>query len=87
MSPAPVRKAVTYKLPPELLEKVAARAVSLGCTRTQVVQLALETALSGMVVRSGGPRVAEAVAPVRTASVPVVDRAAAFRAAAARREG
>lgn len=80
------RKAVTVKLPPALLDQVAARAAKLGCTKTAFYERALEAALGGAVAPAQGE---DGVAPVKGLVERRMDpgeaRAAAFRAARARR--
>lgn len=79
------RRSVTYKLPPELLAKLKARASETGCSMTVIVQRALEAELRRAVAPSAPvPAVGEAAGPVGPAAG-VVDRASAFRLAAERR--
>lgn len=83
------RVARTYKLPPDLIKRLEERCAALGIDRTAFVERALEAALGA----AGAPRGGQGtVAPRRPAGAvpapavdPVLDRAAAFRAAQARR--
>lgn len=80
------RRPQTYRLPPELLERLESRARALGCSKTAFVQRALEAALGAPAVRApvGAPVVsAESLVPV-VAAVPVLSRTEAFRRASQR---
>lgn len=77
------RRSVTYKLPPELLAKLKARATEAGCSMTVIVQRALEAELRRAVAPSAPvPAAGRVRAPDE-----FTDRASAFRLAAERRRG
>lgn len=81
------RRAVTYKLPPALLDRIAREHKRHGCKdRTEFVERALWGALSGSVAPTQAPSPPEsAQAPTERANAVPVDRAELFRAATQRR--